>query len=63
MRGSARVAPDGSHEEPAHFEAETDEGILEQAKSPIAEHHADLGITEEGAREMVAQGAYDLAER
>lgn len=60
MRGFDCVAPDGSHEEPTHFEAETDDGIVEQARVHIAEYHAALGITEEQAREMVAKGAYDI---
>jgi hypothetical protein len=60
MRGFDCVAPDGTHAEPAHFEAETDEGILEQAKDHIAEYHAALGITEDQARAMIAQGAYDM---
>jgi hypothetical protein len=60
MRGFDCVAPDGSHEEPTHFEAESDAAIVEQAKAHIAEYHAALGITEEQAREMVAQGAYDV---
>ena len=57
------VAPDGSHEEPTHFEAETDDAIVEQAKTHIAEYHASLGLTEEQAREMVVQGAYDIGDR
>ena len=60
MRGFDRVAPDGTHEQPTHFEAESDEAIVEQAKAHIAAYHAPLGITDEEAREMVAQGAYDL---
>jgi hypothetical protein len=60
MRGFDCVAPDGTHEEPAHFEAETDEGIAQQAKAHIEEYHAALGITDEQAREMISQGAYDI---
>lgn len=60
MRGFDCVAPDGTHPDPAHFEAETDEGIAEQAKAHIEEYHAALGITDEQARAMIAQGAYDI---
>ena len=63
MRGFECIAPDGSHEEPTHFEAETDEAIVEQAKAHIAEYHAALGITDEQAQAMVAQGAYDIDDR
>jgi len=62
MRGFDCVAPDGSHKEPAHFEGETDEAIVEQAEGHIAEYHAALGITQEQAREMVAQGAYEISD-
>lgn len=61
MRAFDCVAPDGSHEEPIHFEAEFDDGIAEQAIAHIAEYHAALGITDEQARSMIAEGAYDLA--
>jgi hypothetical protein len=60
MRGFDCVAPDGTHPDPVHFEAETDEGIAEQAAAHIAQYHAALGITDEQARGMIAQGAYDL---
>lgn len=60
MRGFDCVAPDGTHEEPAHFEAETDDGILEQARGHIAEYHQALGITDDQARQMIAAGAYDI---
>lgn len=60
MRGFDCVAPDGTHPDPVHFEAETDEGIAEQAAAHIAEYHAALGITEEQARGMIAEGAYDI---
>ena len=60
MRGFDCVAPDGTHPDPVHFEDETDEGIVQQAKDHIAEYHAGLGITEDQARAMVAQGAYDI---
>ena len=63
MRGFECIAPDGSHEEPTHFEAETDEAIVEQAKAHIAEYHAALGMTDEQAQAMVAQGAYDIDDR
>jgi len=46
--------------DPAHFEAETDAGIAEQAAARISEDHAALGITDEQARGMIAQGAYDI---
>lgn len=60
MRGFDCVAPDGAHEKPTHFEAETDEGIVEQAKAHISEYHAALGVTDDQATQMVAQGAYDI---
>lgn len=59
-RGFDCVAPDGTHDEPAHFEAESDDAIVEQAKVHIAEYHSALGITDDQARGMVAQGAYDI---
>ena len=60
MRGFDCVAPDGSHAEPIHMEAEDDEGIAEKAKEHIATYHAALGITEDQMRAMIAQGAYDV---
>lgn len=60
MRGFDCVAPDGSHAEPSHFEGETDEDIVAQAEAHIAEYHAALGITQEQARAMVSEGAYDI---
>jgi hypothetical protein len=60
MRGFDCVAPDGSHADPTHFEAETDEAIAEQASQHIAEYHSALGITDEQMRQMIAQGAYDI---
>jgi len=62
MRGFDCVAPDGTHAEPAHFEAETDEGIVEQAKAHVVQYHTALGLSEEQLRGMVAQGAYDVAQ-
>ena len=60
MRGFDCIAPDGTHAEPAHFEAESDEGVVEQARAHIEQYHAALGITDEQARVMVIQGAYDV---
>lgn len=60
MRGFDCVAPDGSHEEATHFEADSDEGILEQARAHIAEYHPGLDITDEQARQMISAGAYDI---
>ena len=63
MRGFDCEAPDGTHDQPVHFEAETDQGIADQAKVHIAEYHAALGITDEQAAAMIAQGAYDIPAR
>ncbi len=60
MRGFDCVAPDGTHAEPKHFEAEDDAGIAEQAKAHIAEYHAALGISEDQMKAMIAEGAYDM---
>jgi hypothetical protein len=62
MRGFDCVAPDGTHD-PMHFEAEDDEGIIEQAKGHVAEYHSALGLGEDQLRQMVSQGAYDLEPR
>ena len=62
MRGFDCVAPDGSHAQPTHFEAESDDAIVEQAKAHLAEYHVALGLTEEQTREMVAKGAYDISD-
>lgn len=59
MRSFDCVAPDGSHAEPIHFEAEDDEGILRQTKEHAAQYHQALGMTEDQIRGMIAQGAYD----
>lgn len=60
MRGFDCVAPDGAHAAPHHFEAESDEGILEQAREHVAEYHSALGLGEDQISGMIAQGAYDV---
>lgn len=42
MRGFDCVAPDGSHEDPVHLEAETDEGLAEQARGMVAYRAYDV---------------------
>jgi len=63
MRAFDCVAPDGTHAEPAHFEAEDDDGIVAQAKGHVSEYHAALGLGEDQLRQMVRDGAYDVEAR
>lgn len=59
MRAFDCIAPDGTHSEPAHFEADDDEGILRDAREHAAAVHPSLGLTDEQLRGMIAQSAYD----
>ncbi len=45
-----------AHED-IHFTAEGDEGLVEQVKGHIREVHPDM--SEDDARQLVMQGAYD----
>ena len=45
-----------AHED-IHFKADDDEGLVEQVKRHIREAHPDM--SEDDARQIVTQGAYD----
>jgi hypothetical protein len=60
MRGFDCHAPDGTHDEPEHFEGDDDEEIYRKTQAHIAEYHAELAFSEEQHRAMIANQAYNM---
>ena len=43
-----------------HLEAEDDEALFQEGKKHVAEVHADMNMSDEQVRELIATKAYDV---
>ena len=60
MRAFDCIPPDNGHAGTMHLEAKDDDALLATAIEHTGQFHAELGLTDDQLRSIIARGAYEV---